>query len=145
MVARNPQRVQQLIKVQLITPEGFTKVKSLLRRIGLNPKGSKRLYQTCHILRDGNEFYVCHFKELFWIEGRHNSMDALDIERRNRIISLLIEKKLIKAETADLSFSIKAAKSLFIVPFSEVERWTLCSKYKFRKSKRITPENGTIN
>lgn len=145
MVARNRERLQQLIRVKLKAPDGFIRVKSLLRRIGLNPRGSKTLYQTCHILRDGNDFYICHFKELFWADGRENNMDNLDVERRNRIINLLVEKKLIEADTSNLQFSPRAAKSLFIVPYAETEQWTLCSKYRFKKSKRIVPTDGTIN
>lgn len=145
MAGRNQERLQQLIQVTLKCPEGFAKVKSLLRRVGINPKGTKKLFQTCHILREGNQFYICHFKELFWIDGRDNNMDRLDVERRNRIISLLADKGLIDVDMSGLSFSPKAARSVFIVPYAEIEQWLLCAKYRFRKTKRITPINGTIN
>lgn len=79
------------------------------------------------------------------MDGRENNMDELDLERRNRIVMLLAEKKLIEVDISNLQFSAKAAKSVFIVPYADTEQWTLCSKYRFRKSKRIVPTDGTIN
>jgi hypothetical protein len=145
MAVRNYERLQSLIKVQLKHQDSFIKIKSLLRRIGINPKGTNKLFQTCHILRDGNSFYICHFKELFWVDGKENHMSQFDVERRNKIITILHEKKLIDVDINSLHFSKKASRSVFIVPFAYVESWELHSKYKFRKTKRISPENGTIN
>jgi hypothetical protein len=131
--------------VNLKQPDSFDRIKDLLRRVGINPKNTTNLFQTCHILRDGNEFYICHFKELFWIDGKSNNMTVLDVERRNRIISLLVRKNLIDVDLSNLPFTLKAARSIFIVPFAEINNWKLHSKYKFRKARRISPKHGTIN
>lgn len=145
MAERKVERLSQLVKVELTSSESFVQIKALLKRVGINPKGSKKLFQTCHILRDGNDFYICHFKELFWLDGKENRMDELDIQRRNRIICLLSEKKLIKADLTNLTFSKKASNSVFIVPYSQTENYTLHPKYRFKKLKRIEPDNGAIN
>ncbi len=145
MAERIEDKLVQLVKVELTCPENFTKIVALLRRVGINPFGTKHLYQTCHILRRGNDFYICHFKELFWVDGRENGMDKLDIERRNRIVTLLVERALITVDTPNLTFAAKAKRSVRIVPYSEIEQWSLRPKYRFKPLKRIEPTNGTIN
>lgn len=145
MVGRKEERVTQLVRVRLKDRESFTVIKSLLRRIGINPAGTKNLFQTCHILRHGNDFYICHFKELFWVDGREDQMTQVDRERRNKIISILAEKGLIHVDLSNLTYSNRAAKTVFIVPFPELNQWSLRPKYRFKKTARIKPVNATIN
>jgi hypothetical protein len=144
-VGPKEERIDQLVKVKLKDRESFSVIKSLLRRIGINPFGTKNLFQTCHILRHGNDFYICHFKELFWIDGRDDQMTQLDRERRNKIISILAEKGLIQVDLSTLSYSNRAAKTVFIVPYPELPQWSLRPKYRFKKTVRIKPIHATIN
>lgn len=145
MAARKEERISQLVRVKLRDRESFTVIKNFLRRVGINPFGTKNLFQTCHIFRHGNEFFICHFKELFWIDGRDDCMTKLDRERRNKIISILVEKGLIEVNLSKLEYSNRAAKTVFIVPYPELNQWSLRPKYRFKKTVRIKPINGTIN
>lgn len=145
MAERKEDRIKHLIRVKLKDRESFKVIKNFLRRVGINPAGTKKLFQTCHILRHGNDFYICHFKELFWLDGREDRMTELDRARRNKIISILAEKGLIQVNLSNLHFNNKASKTVFIVPYPEIPQWSLCAKYRFRKTVRITPINGTIN
>jgi hypothetical protein len=145
MVALKEERINQLVRVKLKERESFTTIKNFLRRVGINPSGTKNLFQTCHIFRHGNEFYICHFKELFWIDGRPDCMTKLDRERRNKIISILAEKGLIEVDLSILPYSNRASKTVFIVPYPELSQWSLRPKYRFKKTVRIKPVNGTIN
>jgi hypothetical protein len=145
MAERDKERIKELIKVELTAPDSFTKIKNLLKRVGVNPRNTNNVFQTCHILREGNDFYICHFKELFWIDGRERNMDQLDYERRNRIIALLVENKLIQVDTVNLPFTKKALNSVFIVPYANREEYILHPKYRFKKLKRIIPTDGSIN
>lgn len=134
MAERNRERLRQLVKVQLKTQENFLKIKSFLKRVGINPRGTAKLFQTCHILKNNGDFYICHFKELFWLDGRENHMDDLDLQRRDKIISLLVQKGFIDHDLSSLKFSKKAANSVFIVPFSQVENYSFHPKYRFKKN-----------
>jgi hypothetical protein len=145
MVGRKEERLNQLVRVKLKDRESFSAIKNLLRRIGINPSGTKNLFQTCHILRHGNDFYICHFKELFWVDGREDQMTQVDRERRNKIISILAEKGLIEVNVSNLTYGNRAAKTVFIVPYPELNQWSLHPKYRFKKTLRIKPLNATLN
>lgn len=132
------EKLQSFVKVQLTTPQNFKRIKDLLARIGINPHGTKKIFQTCHILKRGDECFICHFKELFWLDGRENGMSDIDYERRNRIVSILIERELIhppSKESAFLSFSEAASKSVRVAPYSDLHNWELFPKYRFKKPK----------
>lgn len=144
MVAKSQERLSKLVKVDLTLPENFFKIKHFLKRVGINPRNTNRVFQTCHILKNGNDFYICHFKELFWLDGKQNGMDDLDRERRNKIISLLVEKNLIKSDVSGLSYSKAAANSVFIVPYLELDRYTLHTKYRFKTPKSEKQQYATV-
>lgn len=132
-------RLKNLVKVQLTSDDSFLRARNFLRRVGINPRGTNNLFQTCHILRCGNDYYICHFKELFWLDGRENHMDELDVERRNKIISLLVEKGMIMVDLSDLHFSRKAANTVFIVPYAEMDAYALHPKYRFKRPRKPDP------
>jgi hypothetical protein len=134
------EKLSELIKVELTEPKNFVKVKDLLKRVGINPRGTKNLFQTCHIYCHGSDYYICHFKELFWLDGRVNGMDHIDEERRNRIVALLMERNLIKPVRRLLPFGPKAAISVRIAPYAEIQSWKLFPKYRFKIVRNHDPE-----
>ena len=84
------------VEVELPTQDSFLKVKETLTRIGISSRKEKKLYQSCHILHKKGRYAILHFKELFILDGKHNTLTEEDISRRNTIVNLLEEWELVK-------------------------------------------------
>lgn len=119
------------IKVKLKTPDDFLKIKETLSRIGISSRRENKLFQSCHILHKRGEYYICHFKEMFQIDGKESDISEEDIKRRNAITWLLAEWNLLTVDpefskTKEDRLSISQIK---IIPFKEKGNWELVQKY----------------
>ena len=90
----------QMIEVTLNEPDDFLKVRETLTRIGASRK-EKKIYQSCHILHNQGRYYIVHFKELFALDGKSANLSINDVQRRNRIITLLSDWGLITIINTD--------------------------------------------
>jgi len=122
------------VEVELPTQDSFLKVKETLTRIGISSRKERKLYQSCHILHKQGRYAILHFKELFILDGKHNTLTEEDIARRNTIMNLLEEWELVKivdpSKTKDLVASINQIK---IISFKEKDDWELTVKYNIGK------------
>ena len=122
------------VEVELPTQDSFLKVKETLTRIGISSRKEKKLYQSCHILHKQGRYSILHFKELFILDGKHNTLTEEDISRRNTIVNLLEEWELIKivdpSKSADPVASLNQIK---IISFKEKSDWDLTVKYNIGK------------
>ena len=84
------------IEVRLPTEDSFLKIKETLTRIGISSRKEKKLYQSCHILHKKGRYSILHFKELFILDGKHNTFTEEDQARRNTIVNLLEEWELLE-------------------------------------------------
>jgi len=132
--------VDSLIEVTLPTPEDFLKVRETLTRIGVSSKETKTLYQSCHILHKKDretkrsKYYIVHFKELFKLDGKPTDFTEYDISRRNAIVNILSEWKLVNiVDKQKCASPISPISSIQIVPFREKKEWTLEAKYSIGK------------
>ena len=125
------------IEVELYQPEDFLKIKETLTRIGIASKEENPLTQSCHILHKRGRYAVMHFKEMFLLDGRNDRTNFIDsdVARRNKIVSLLEEWKLLKVvDTEKLTNGPEMAMSqIKVIPFSDKENWHLVSKYNIGK------------
>lgn len=122
-----------LVEVDLID-DSFLRVKESLTRIGIpgkpNGDGVPTLHQTCHILYKRGKYYICHFKTMFVLDGRDNTLTESDIARQNRIINLLQDWNLIKVvNPASIEEPVCSLKTLKVVKFSERNEWKFVSRY----------------
>jgi len=121
-------------EVELPTQDSFLKVKETLTRIGISSRKEKKLYQSCHILHKKGRYAILHFKELFILDGKHNTLTEEDIARRNTIVNLLEEWELVKiidpTKTKDPVASLNQIK---IISFKEKNDWELTVKYNIGK------------
>ena len=85
----------QMVEVLLNEPDDFLKVRETLTRIGVASRKEKIIYQSCHILHKQGRYFLVHFKELFALDGKHANLTQNDIQRRNRIVQLLVDWGLI--------------------------------------------------
>ena len=123
------------VKVTLDEPDSFLLVKESLTRIGVASNKSKTLYQSCHILHKRGEYYVCHFKELFKLDGRPSTLTLEDIQRRNLVVSLLSDWGLVTVTTKDNIKDKANMSSIKVLPYKEKDDWQLVAKYQIGNNK----------
>lgn len=79
--------------VSLKEPDDFLKIRETISRIGLLSRHTNILYQSCHILhsRRGtlSPYRICHFKELFGLDGKQTTITLDDLQRRSTTAKLL--------------------------------------------------------
>ena len=80
-----------MVEVVLNEPDDFLKVRETLTRIGVASRKERKRYQSCHILHKQGRYYIVHFKELFALDGKKASISLNDVQRRNRIVQLLVD------------------------------------------------------
>lgn len=89
----------KLLEVRLLVNENI--IKETLTRIGIIDKKDKIIYQSCHLLKQFDTYYLAHFKQLFTLStsktGYHGfgNVSLEDIERRNSIAFLLAKWNMI--------------------------------------------------
>ena len=131
-----------MVEVVLNEPDDFLKVRETLTRIGVASRKERKLYQSCHILHKQGKYYIVHFKELFALDGKNTNLSLNDIQRRNRIIQLLVDWGLIvissvsKEKITDLA----PLNQIKVLAFKEKGEWTLESKYNIGRKKLSTDE-----
>jgi len=122
--------VKSLVEVTFPEKDDFLKIRETLSRIGVASRKDKELFQSCHILHKRGKYYITHFKELFKLDGKPSNLDESDIARRNTIVSLLEQWKLVSVVNKTQIEDPKAPLSqIKIIPFREKSEWRLTTKY----------------
>jgi hypothetical protein len=122
--------VKSLVEVTFPEKDDFLKIRETLSRIGVASRKDKELFQSCHILHKRGKYYITHFKELFKLDGKPSNLDESDIARRNTIVSLLEQWKLVSVVNKTQIEDPKAPLSqIKIIPFREKSEWKLTTKY----------------
>lgn len=124
------------VPIELSNPEDFLLVKESLTRIGVASKRTQTLFQSAHILHKRGKYYICHFKELFMLDGKQSSITEEDIARRNLIASLLRDWGLVTIADNSLLKEKAPLHSIKIIPFKEKGNWHLESKYSLGNKNR---------
>jgi hypothetical protein len=128
--------VDSLVEVELPTQDSFLKVKETLTRIGVASKKDKVLYQSCHILHKQGKYYIVHFKELFILDGKANTLSDEDTARRNTVVNLLEEWGLVKAVKPEaVQDPVAPLSQIKVLPHKEKSEWELVPKYSIGKKK----------
>ena len=127
-----------MVEVVLGEPDDFLKVRETLTRIGVASRKERKIYQSCHILHKQGRYYIVHFKELFALDGKKANISLNDIQRRNRIVQLLVDWGLVTIST-DSQEKIKdlaPLNQIKVLSFKEKGEWTLESKYNIGRKKQ---------
>jgi hypothetical protein len=128
--------IDTLVEVQLLNDENFLKIKETLTRIGIASRKDKKIYQSCHILHKQGKYYIVHFKELFMLDGKINNFDDDDKGRRNTIVNLLEEWKLIRTvDPTVIQDPVAPLSQIKILSHKEKNEWELVAKYSIGKKK----------
>ncbi len=128
--------IDTLVEVLLLHDENFLKIKETLTRIGIASRKDKKIYQSCHILHKQGKYYIVHFKELFMLDGKINNFDEEDKARRNTIVNLLEEWKLIKTvDSTSTQAPLAPLSQIKILAHKEKGDWELVAKYSIGKKR----------
>ena len=122
-----------MIEVLLNEPDDFLKVRETLTRIGVASRKEKKLYQSCHILHKQGRYYIVHFKELFALDGKHANLTVNDVQRRNRIVRLLLDWGLLSVVNPDEVVDIAPLNQIKVLAYKDKEEWILEQKYNIGK------------
>ena len=125
---------QDMVQVRLPDPESFLKIKETLTRMGVASKKEKILYQTCHILHKSGKYAIPMFKELFSLDGKPTNFTENDIARRNTIVNLLAEWKLVElVDPAKSAEPVVPVSEIKILSYKDKGDWQLIPKYSIGK------------
>ena len=129
---------EKMIEVVLQEPDDFLKVRETLTRIGVASRKEKKLYQPCHILHKQGRYFIVHFKELFALDGKRANLTINDVQRRNRIVNLLVDWGLVLISDEDREgiMDVSPLNQIKVISFREKGEWSLETKYNIGK-KRI--------
>lgn len=129
-----------MVEVILNEPDDFLKVRETLTRIGVASRKEKKLYQSCHILHKQGRYYLVHFKELFALDGKHANITINDLQRRNRIIQLLVDWGLIDIVDASKIQDIAPLNQIKVLSYKDKDDWVLETKYNIGSKKKKVEE-----
>lgn len=125
------------VLIKLKQPEDFLKIVESTQRMGLAPKGEKVLYQSCHILHKRGKYAIIHFKELFALDGKRNTITEEDIARRNTITRLLAEWNLLEVvEPEKIKEPQVSVNQIKIISYSDKKNWKLVEKYSIGNKRK---------
>ena len=127
-----------MVEVLLGEPDDFLKVRETLTRIGVASRKERKIYQSCHILHKQGRYYIVHFKELFALDGKKANISLNDVQRRNRIVQLLVDWGLvnISTESQEKITDLAPLNQIKVLSFKEKGEWTLESKYNIGRKKQ---------
>lgn len=118
------------VEISLPSPESFLTVKETLTRIGVASKKDKTLFQSCHILHKRGRYAITHFKELFVLDGKTNTIVEEDLARRNTIVNLLSQWKLVIVTTPfQVEDPVASLSQIKVLAHKDKSEWTLIAKY----------------
>lgn len=124
------------VEVQLYSSEDFLKVAETLTRIGVSARNENRLYQTCHILHKRGRYAIVHFKEMLALDGNDTNYNEDDEGRRNKIVQLLEQWKLVKTlNPKQVESPLADISKIKVIPHREKAKWQLIAKYSIGKRK----------
>ena len=128
----------QMVEVTLNEPDDFLKVRETLTRIGVASRKEKKIYQSCHILHKQGRYFIVHFKELFALDGKHANLTQNDVQRRNRIVQLLVDWGLVEILNADKIQDIAPLNQIKVLSYKDKGDWILETKYNIGSKKKKT-------
>ena len=127
-----------MVEVVLKEPDDFLKVRETLTRIGVASRKEKKIYQSCHILHKQGKYFIVHFKELFALDGKNTNLSQNDVQRRNRIVQLLVDWGLVSINniSKEKILDLAPLNQIKVLSFKEKNEWSLESKYNIGRKKQ---------
>lgn len=132
-------QTNKLLEVKLLVEPSI--IEETLTRMGIPDNKNKILYQSCHLLKQFDTYYLGHFKQLF-VLGRgkdgfpgFGNVSMEDIERRNSIAFCLQKWNMI--EVIEPSEIAEHNVRIFVLPHSEKYKWQLIKKFNVKNLENV--------
>lgn len=129
--------LEECVEVILASDGDFLKVVETLERIGIVSMKDKKIYPSVHILHKQGQYFLCHFKHLFCLEGGEGVLDETDWKRYYTICKLLESWNLVKTTKEwnldDYPIHMDLVK---IIPFAKKGEFEIKRKFTLGKFKR---------
>lgn len=123
------------VEVELKDKEAFLKIAETLTRIGIGNTKTQELFQSCHILHKRGRYAILHFKELFALDGKQSTLSNEDVLRRNAVVKLLEEWKLLTINNP-MQVEHSSLSNLKILSYEDKKNWRLVKKYAIGVKKK---------
>ena len=117
------------LEVTLKAPDDFLKIRETLTRIGVASRKDQTLYQSCHILHKSGLYFLVHFKEMFFLDGKFCDLSLNDVQRRNTIAGLLEDWNLLTI-VSNVVLEKAPLSQIKVLSFKEKSDWTCVAKYQ---------------
>lgn len=140
----NEEVLDTFIEVNPLSSDEFYKVRETLTRIGLPSKadgnGKQTLWQSCHVFQKRDRYYICHFKQMFLLDGRDDSTNFTEEDERrlHYVVNLLEEWELVRCVDEPPE---KASVNLVVIPYAEKQDWNLKAKYTIGSKRKSSRNN----
>ena len=124
-------QTNKLLEIKLLVDPNV--IKETLSRMGIVDKKNKIIYQSCHLLKQFDTYYLVHFKQLFTLTPSKNgyrgfgNVSLEDIERRNSIALWLIKWHMISID--DMNEIIPHRTKFDIVSHNEAINYKKVRKF----------------
>lgn len=123
---------KKLLEIRLLVDQKV--IEETLTRMGIVDKKKKIIYQSCHLLKHFNSYYLAHFKQLFVLSTGKNGFPGFgnvsmeDMQRRNSIANWLIKWGMIEIIGDPNEIEPHNAK-IEIIPYKEKKEYKIIKKF----------------
>ena len=132
-------KTNKLLEVKLLVEPSI--VEETLTRMGIPDNKNKILYQSCHLLKQFDTYYIGHCIQLF-VLGRgkdgfpgFGNVSMEDIERRNSIAFCLQKWNMITVINPEEIEEHNVR--IFVLPHAEKYKWQLIKKFNVKNLENI--------
>lgn len=116
------------IEVELLTE--FNVIKETLERIGIVNSESKEIYPSCYLLHKRGKYYICHFKNLYELDGKKTNYTGDDHFRQSAIVNLLVNWKMVKVTDTEGNFIVvETYPNIKVISFKNKQNYKIVHKY----------------
>lgn len=124
--------------IPVILKKEFSKVTETLERMGISNRKTKIITPSCYLIGNdqSEEYRILHFKELLARDGFKMMVDTKDIERRDSIITMLINWGYITIGNIydfDNVYQEPLKSQIYVLPLKEKSKYKINHKYELSK------------
>lgn len=117
------------IKVELLTE--YSVICETLERVGVVSHEKKKIYPSCYCFEvkkgDQTEYRICHFKELFALQGKPSTFNKVDELRLKTIVYFLKKWNLL---TIDIAIDEILKEKIDVVKYSDKKNYKIVHKFR---------------
>ena len=131
----------QMVEVTLNEPDDFLKVRETLTRIGVASRKEKRYINPVIYFINREDIILVHLRIFFALDGKHANLTSNDVQRRNRIVQLLVDWGLVGIVSAESIQDVAPLNQIKVLSYKDKGDWILETKYNIGSKKEESRGN----